>query len=85
MLEEDDKTFCLPNLNGCVMGIPSEFYELMEAAKPKSLSDLAKINCLMHGVFKSKNKLIKYYNKHGIKKRDRSVPIGQKLFNLIRP
>ena len=80
MLEEDDKTFCLPNLNGCVMGIPSEFYELMEAAKPKSLSDLAKINCLMHGVFKSKNKLIKYLEENGL---DGTICSREQLFDLL--
>ena len=80
MLCEDKKGFCLPNLNGCMLGIPSELYELMDAGKPKDLYDLAKINCLMYGVFKNKKKLINSLKENGL---DGTIYCREQLFNLL--
>lgn len=57
----------MPNLNGCIFGIPSEFYELMEAGKPQDLYDLAIINCLNQGIFVSRKKLIRFIKEEGLR------------------
>ena len=80
MLSDDKKGFCLPALNGCVLGIPSELYELIEAGKPKDLYDLAKINCLMYGSFKNKKKLLKSLKENGI---DGTIYSREQLFDLL--
>lgn len=80
MLKPDEKGYLLPNLNGCVYGIPSEFYELMEAAKPKDLYDLAKINCLNSGIFKNRKKLIKCIKNNGL---DGTIYSREQFFNIL--
>lgn len=80
MLSEDDKGFCMPHLTGCVLGTPSDFYELMEAGKPKDLYDLAKIDCLMYGLFKSKKKLLKSLKENGL---DGTVYSREQLYDLL--
>ena len=80
MLADDGKGFCLPNLNGCVLGVPSDLYELIDAGKPKNLCDLAKINCLMYGVFKSKKKLLESLKENGL---DGTIYIREQLFELL--
>lgn len=80
MLTPDQKGYCLPNLNGCVFGIPSEIYELMEVVEPKELTDLAKINCLVKGIYRSKKKLIECIKENGI---DGTIYSREQLFNLL--
>ncbi len=80
MLKLDDKGYYMPNLNGCVMGIPSEFYELMDAVKPKDLYDLAKINCLAWSNFKSKKKVLDCIRDNGI---DGTIYSREQLLNIF--
>lgn len=56
----------MPNLNGCISGQLPSFYELLNAAKPKSLYELAIINCLNQSIFKSRKKLVNFIKEEGL-------------------
>ncbi len=66
MLKKYDGGYYLPNLNGCISGLLPSFYELLNAAKPKSLYELAIINCLNQSIFKSRKKLINFIKEEGL-------------------
>lgn len=66
MFALDDKGYCMPNLNGCVMGIPSLIYEFMEACEVHSLHDFALLNCIHYGIFKDKGNVIRSLKQDGL-------------------
>lgn len=66
ILEDDRKGFCLPNLAGCVPVSLSRLYEYMDAAKPKTLDDLAMLISLGESVFKDENLILKCLREYGL-------------------
>lgn len=80
ILEDDDKGFCLPNLAGCVPVALSKLYEYMDASKPKSLNDLAKLISLGESVFKDEKLVLKCLREYGL---EDTICSREQVINLL--
>ena len=64
MIKKDDKGYYLPNLSYTLNGVSKEFYQLLECTTPKSLYDLAKLECFSWNIYKNRKSLVTQIKEH---------------------
>jgi len=70
----------IPNLRGCVRNVIDKYYDIMKVFNPVNLTDLAKVFCLVHSVFKDKKMVIEIIKEYGI---DHTIYSREQMYYLL--